>query len=169
MQLIVLAKYFLVGINKSILRFGMMHPKISTNPLDWFVSAFDSIIGCIILLSFGIGLGMFSLSFYRDFWDLIVMIFGWPIDLIRSVGELWGLLIAPVLAVVFWAMLYDIWNKATLFAWAMVMGAFMTVSLRDVEIGWPALILVLPVYIFYCSYGPSVQQWVWQRKMKTGK
>jgi hypothetical protein len=142
-----------------------MPPKLSTNPLDWVVSALDTILGCIFLLSFGIGLGMFSLSFYRDIWDLIAMIFGWPIELIRSVGELWGLLIVPVLAVVFWGMLYDVWNKATLFAWAMVIGALMTVSLRHVEIGWPALLLALPAYIFYFSYGPAVQRWIWKRRM----
>ncbi|MCC5849849.1 MAG: hypothetical protein JJU29_17320 [Verrucomicrobia bacterium] len=140
-----------------------MPPKLSTAPLDWFLSGFDSILGSIFLLSMGMGLGVASIAYVYDWSDFILISLGWPITLCVSIIRGWGLLIAPLLVVVFLGMLGDVWNESILFAWAMVLGVLTRASLGsyayEFEIGWHSLVLLLPASIFFFGYGAPVQRW----------
>lgn len=122
------------------------------------------------LFYLGVGLGVCSMADLYGFYGLEFFLYlaGWPFVLAVSMFRGWGFLIAAVLGIVFWGMLYDIWNKATLFALSVVMGALAQASLAsywdDLGFGWNTTILLLPAILLFYGCAPSVQRWQWKRK-----
>lgn len=76
--------------------------KNSTNPLDWFLAASDSILGSILLFSLAMSLGVASiLDNYWDFESLFFLYIGWPLLIPGTLfNGGWGLLIIPLIGII---------------------------------------------------------------------
>jgi len=141
---------------------------LSTSPMDWLLSAFDSTFGCVLLFSLGMGLGVCSLTDFYFGFDAIWEILSWPLFLIIAIFQVWGLLIAAALGVIFWGLLFDVWSKPALFAWTMLLGALTRLIVHwhgyDAVFGWPTALLLIPTLLLFYTCGPVIQRKIWRRQ-----